>query len=289
MNTLLYLSYGQGPHELEVIYSVWSARHCSADGDNLRIVIYTDHPDSFSNVEADVELISTDQWSEWGGPQNFNHRRKILALQHAIQKTDAPVILVDGDTWWRGSVQQLFERVAPGRAVMHIREGSIAEIDGPRISELRSLIGDNQFDLADGSSAKIPADCQMWNAGVIGLHPNDSGILNDVIHLTDQFCSRCELHILEQFAFSFLLQTKMQLTEAFDLVFHYWPPYLHTPFRDVLPQLLDQAKQVEAESRAAYLYKYRPRPSLSRRGKVILKRIGQWCGLLRGRSRSNEW
>jgi len=288
MKTLLYLSYGQGPHELEVIYSVYSARHRSPNSENLRIVIYTDHPDSFSSVPADVEFISTQQWNEWGGPQNFNHRRKILALQHAISSIAARVILVDGDTWWRGPADQVFDRICAGQTVMHIREGSIAEIKGPRIAELRSLIRGHQFELADGSAATIPADCQMWNAGVLGLHPDDASLLDDVIHLTDQFCSKSDLHILEQFAFSFLLQTRTQLREASDLVFHYWPPYLHTPFRNVLPGLLQQAEDLEGIQKARYLYAGRPRPTLARRGKVILKRIGQWCGLIRGQSRSNE-
>lgn len=289
MKTLLYLSYGRGPHELEVIYSIHTARHCSHGDDDFQIVVYTDHPDSFSSTPADIEYICTEQWNEWGGPQNFNHRRKILALQHAIKANHAPVILVDGDTWWRGPVTNAFERVSPGNAVMHIREGSIADISGPRVPELRAMVSEHQFELTDGSEARIPIDCQMWNAGVIGLHQDDGKILSEVIHLTDQFCAVSDLHILEQFAFSFLLQTKTMLTESFDLVFHYWPPYLHTPFRTVLPQLLEQAKHTGATSQTAFLYKHRPRPSLARRAKVILKRIGQWCGLLRGRSRSNEW
>lgn len=289
MKTLLYLSYGKGPHELEVIYSVYSARHCSPNNDNLRILIYTDHPDSFSSVPADVEFISTQQWNEWGGPQNFNHRRKILALQHAISNVVAPVILIDGDTWWRGPVDSAFERIRAGRTLMHIREGSIAEIKGKRIGELRSLVREHRFRLTDGSAIAIPANCQMWNAGVIGLHPTDAGLLNDVIALTDELCNRSNLHILEQFAFSYLLQMHTVVSEACDLVFHYWPPYLHDPFRTVLPQILQNAEKLEKGEKASFLYAGRPRPTVARRGKVLLKRLGQWFGLIRGQSRSNEW
>jgi hypothetical protein len=289
MKTLLYLSYGRGPHEREVIYSVYTARHCSPNAAGFRILIYTDHPDSFASVPADVEFISTQQWNAWGGPHNFNHRRKILALQHAISKNVDSVILIDGDTWWRGAVESLFRRVDSGRTLMHIREGSISEINGPRIAELRSLVSEHRFNFPDGSAVEIPGNCQMWNAGVIGLHPHDAPILDDVIHLTDQFCSKSDLHILEQFAFSFLLQTKTALHEASDLVFHYWPPYLHAPFRRILPGLLKSAEELEGPEKAAWLFARRPRPTTLRRGKVIIKRLCQWMGLIRGQSRSNEW
>jgi hypothetical protein len=289
MNTLLYLSYGKGLHELEVIYSVHSARHCSKNCPDLRIVIYTDNPDSFSSVPANVEFISTKQWSEWGGPHMFNHRRKILSLQHAIRNLESPVILVDGDTWWRDSPEKLFRRIRPGATVMHIREGSIAEIQGKRIQDLRSLVRNYQFQFLNGSSAYIPGDCQMWNAGVIGLHPDDGSILDEVINLTDQFCDHAELHVLEQFAFSFLLASRTTLAEANDLVFHYWPSYLHAPFRQVLPTVIEEAGKLDPAKKAAFLYRWRPRPSVMRRGKVIVKRIAQWCGFLQGQSRSNEW
>lgn len=289
MKTLLYLSYGQGLHELEVIFSIYSARHLSPNCSDFQIVIYTDHPESFTSVPANVEFISTQKWKEWGGPQNFNHRRKILALQHALRNADAPVILVDGDTWWRNSVEMLFQRIRPGSSVMHILEGSITEIQGERIRDLRSLVNNHQFHFLNGTVAQIPSDCQMWNAGVIGLHPNDVSILDEVIYLTDQFCDRGKLHVLEQFAFSFLLATRTSLSEASDLVFHYWPPYLHQPFRRLLPAIMLGAKNVAPSEKGNFLYRWRPRPSVFRRGKVIVKRLAQWCRLLHGRSRSNEW
>lgn len=289
MRTLLYLSYGQGLHELEVAYSVYSARYWSANAAGFRILIYTDHPGSFASVPADVAFISAQQWSAWGGSQNFNHRRKILALQHAIKESCDAVVLVDGDTWWRRPVEEMFRRVEAGRSTMHIREGSIAEIRGPRVAELRSLAGRHQFSLADGTPVTIPVNCQMWNAGVVGIHAHDAAILDDVIHLTDQLCAKSDLHILEQLAFSYLLQSRTALSEASDIVFHYWPPYLHTPFRSVLPGLMEYAGKLEDSQKAAWLYASRPRPTLLRRTKVIIKRLGQWCGLIRGQSRSNEW
>ena len=99
MNNLLYLSYGSGPHQQEVIFSALSAHHCSPANDDYRIWIYTDDAEMFKNLPVEIQFISTDQWNDWAGPKRFNHRRKILALKHALQHHEGPVVLLDGDTW----------------------------------------------------------------------------------------------------------------------------------------------------------------------------------------------
>ncbi len=101
MNNLLYLSYGSGPHEQEVICSLLSAYRWSAPGDTYRILVYTDHPESYRDLPLEIQFVSPMQWQEWSGPKQFNHRRKILALQHAMQTYGGPVVLLDGDTWLR--------------------------------------------------------------------------------------------------------------------------------------------------------------------------------------------
>ncbi len=122
------------------------------------------------------------------------------------------------------------------------------------------------------------------------MHSTDAPLLGDVLHLTDQFCARSKLHILEQMAFSCMLELRMkQLKEAADVVFHYWPPYLHDPFRLKLPEMMQRYATLPLEERAKRCYSERPRPTPARRAKVLAKKALQLFGLLRGRSKSNEW
>ena len=129
----------------------------------------------------------------------------------------------------------------------------------------------------------------MYNAGVIGLDSTDASLLEDVLKLTDQLCEQSDLHVLEQFAFSYILARKTQLQEADDLVFHYWPPYLHDPFRENLDALFTEAREMSLPQRAEFLFANRPLPTWPRRGKVIVKRALQMAGIIRGRCRTNEW
>ncbi len=286
---LLYLSYGTGSHEQEVIFSILSAFNLSPEGDEYRILVYTDHPDTFQDLPVQVVFISPSQWDNWAGPTQFNHRRKILALKHAFEHHNGPIVLVDGDTWLRAPVYKLFERIGPSRALMHIREGVISEIDTPLLRKLRDLLQGAEFRGMDGKRFSISPEINLYNAGVIGLDTVDAGFLDEVLALTDQLCTLSDLHILEQFAFSYVLSEKTRLQEADDLVFHYWPPYLHEPFREALPKLMNESESMPVLQRANYLYTHRPQPTWRRRGKVIVKRVLQMAGIIRGSCRTNEW
>lgn len=279
----LFLSYGTGLHQAEVKYAV----RCLSVHSQLipaDVLVYTDTPAYFDGLPACVEYIPAAQWTEWGGAQNFNHRRKILALQRALQASAGPVLLLDGDTWLRKPLSLLCDRIAPGCGVMHIREGQIGSVQSPLYQQLRQLLQSPA-----GQGFGISLQSSMWNAGVIGLHPEDLPLLHEVLQLTDLMCQHSSLHILEQLAFSYVLSQRIHLSEAADVVFHYWPPYLHNPFRKKLPGLLTQVAAMPASRQVPFLYSHRPRPGLARRGKVICKRLLEGIGLLRGYCRSNEW
>lgn len=172
---------------------------------------------------------------------------------------------------------------------MHIQEGRVSEVDTPLYRQLKAVLTSSRFLDRHGISFAISPQSFMWNAGVIGLDPADARLLDTVLDLTDKLCKVSELHVLEQFAFSWVLAKETQLTEAADLVFHYWPPYLHVPFRANLVELFAAADTMPLDQRVRFLFSHRPQPTWARRTKVIAKRMLQMAGLIRGRCRTNEW
>lgn len=281
---LLFLSYGIGPHQVEVEYAIRCLKIHSSQLSAEQILVYTDNPSYFEKLPATTYLVPTSQWQEWGGLQNFNHRRKILALDHALQASNDSVLLLDGDTWLIKPLARLQSRIGPGRGVMHIREGQINDVRSPLYEQLRQLLQSEK-----GRQSGIPLEAWMWNAGVVGLHPQQRPLLQEVLQLTDHLCQSSSLHILEQLAFSWVLSQRIELQEAADVVFHYWPPYLHKPFRQKLPMIMNRASTLDESQQARFLYSFRPRPNLVRRVKVICKRLLEKVGVLRGYCRSNEW
>jgi len=281
---LLFLSYGRGLHQHEVAFAVHTIRWHHRFEPVPEVIVYTDDPEFFARLPVTVHYVSTEQWNVWSGPQAFNHRRKILALQHLLDNSTEPVLLLDGDTWLRCPLRLLESRIAPGHAVMHIKEGRLDQVHSPIYSSLRSLISEYNAT----ASSHIAAHSWMWNAGVIGMHPADKSLLPRVLALTDSLCSLGSLHVLEQFAFSLVLQSSLHLSEASDVVFHYWPPYLHTPFKHRLLALMSEAMLVPEPRRSDFLYRNRPQPSLQRRGRVLVRSLLEWTGLIQGYCRSSD-
>lgn len=290
MRTILYISYGSGAHEQEVIFSLLSAlRWLGPDRANIRFLIFTDRPATFEGLPATVEYIAPQQWTAWAGPTRFNHRLKILALRQALAQYRDPTVLLDGDTWLRRDPRELFNRIAPGRTLMHIREARIVDIDSPQGTQLNAFLKAERFTWSGAEDGRIPCTVSLWNAGVIGLHPDDAGLLDEVLTLTDEFCARGSLHILEQLAFCLILSTRTALGEAAEIVFHYWPPYLHEPFRVLLPELAASTAALPLDQRIEVFHQHRPRPTFPRRIKVVFKRCLQALGVVPIGTRSNEW
>src|SRR5262245_64664234 len=53
-NNLLYLSYGHGPHEQELVYSVVCALHMLDGESGYRIIICTDNPKAFHRLPVQI-------------------------------------------------------------------------------------------------------------------------------------------------------------------------------------------------------------------------------------------
>jgi len=291
MRNLIYLSYGPGPHEQEITFSVLSAYHWLGVGaSDWRVVVYTDRPESFAVLDVATVVLDASTLKEWAGPAGFGHRRKILALRDALQRFDGPSAILDGDTYFRRSPRRMFDRIGPGRAVMHLWEGNMDVLPGPVHAELAALLrsGASWTDLS-GAALSISASAPMWNSGVIGVDPPDVRLLDESIHLTDQLSTRSKLHTLEQFALGTVLGRETRLREVGDAVFHYWDRSYRDPFHRLLPELLERTASVPLAERARQCYAYRPRPTLRRRRRAVYNRLLRSIGLLPPIERSSEW
>ncbi len=290
MNNLIYLSYGPGPHEQEITFSILSAYRWLGVGDpDWRIVVYTDRPESFSTLQVASVVLDASTLQEWAGPAGFGHRRKILALRDALQRFDGPSAILDGDTYFRRSPRRVFDRIGPGRSVMHLWEGNMDFLPGPVHAELAALLrsGNPLTDLS-GAALPISASAPMWNSGVIGVDPTDMPLLDESIHLTDQLSSRSKLHTLEQFALGTVLGRETRLREVGDVVFHYWDRSYRDPFHRLLPEFLERTASVPLAERTRQCYSYRPRPTLRRWVRLLCNRWLRSVGLLPPVMRSSD-
>jgi hypothetical protein len=286
MNPLLYLCYGPSRNFEEARYSILSVLRLQQDiKPTFRIAIYTDAPEAFSDFEVETVLISSATLESWMGGSDYIHRRKTMTVIDALERFEQAVAFVDCDTYFLKPADQLFERISPGHACLHLIEGRLEETRSAVDQSVSDLVRDHQFIDAKGRPLTISRDARMWNSGVIGIHHDDLALMFESLNLTDQMWPKLKpwapgkkAHHLEQFATGYFLE-RLTLTECDDIVYHYWPEHLRDPFAKEVGQLVHPLKGMSLLEHANYAYQRRPQADLFRKFKMRVREYLRSAGV----------
>lgn len=278
--TVVFLSYGRGPHVAETVFSAFSAWRRSRSDRNVRLLVYTDRPDDFLDVPVDIRTITAHELQQWQPPSAYPRRCKTEVLRDALRTLDHPVALIDSDTWFRLSPRRIIDRVAPGRVALHLDEGPLAASNClVKLAFLADLRDQTFFD-SRGGQILVGSGAGMWNSGVTGIHPADATVLDDTLALVDQMWQAFPRGgFLEQFALSATLARTSRPRATDDVVYHYWPEVLRQPWRERLPGLLADTAALAPGARAEVLHRHRPRAQGRAAAKHAAKQAWRSVGL----------
>lgn len=263
---LLYLLYGDDPRFWEQArYSILTALGQGSEG--YSILVATDHPERAEGWPVSVWSFDAEQLATWAGPAAYLHRSKNRAMAAVMDAHPEQVVcLVDSDTWFMASPEGLFQRVGPGRSLLHASEGPLGE-GHPQIVERWR---------AHGSA---PADVEaltMLNSGVVGLHPADRGLLDIALARVDAIYAATQVFNAEQLGLGLVLTERTEVSFADDLVRHYWGR--DRPFLQVeIARFLRQSGGLSVEARARAAVAHTPRvPAVSWRVKLRTRWAALW-------------
>jgi hypothetical protein len=249
------------------------------------ITVFADRPQDYSSLGVRCVDISAEQLRAWRGPLDFSHVVKLEVLREALKLFDEPCVLVDADTYFRKHPSKVVARVGPGRSVMHLRECRVGEPESAEQLELARHLFDAPFAERDGSRLLIEPGMALWNAGVLGLDPADSAVLDDAIELTHQVYERTRSFVSEQLSVSFMLQRATTVRPTADAIFHSWPylrsykpPYGETAFARAIQDIVLSSEQRPVDERAAlvsgHLYRTPVLGRLSWALRLLAERVG---------------
>ncbi len=286
MNTLLYLCYGPRRNFEEARYSILSVLRLQQDAPaTFRIVIYTDAPDAFSDFALETVTISSETLTAWMGGSDYIHRRKTMTVIDALERFKGCVAFIDCDTYFLKPVDQLFLRIGPGHACLHLIEGRLEETRSAVDQSVSDLVRDHQFFDTKGKALQISTDGRMWNSGVIGIHHDDLPLMLEALNLTDQMWPKLKpwapgkkAHHLEQFATGYFLE-RLQLSECDDIVYHYWPEHLRDPFAKEVGHLVHPSRGMSLQELANQAYQQRPQADLFRKFKMRVREFLRSAGV----------
>jgi hypothetical protein len=225
MNYFVIQCYGKERILREAKFCVLSLLQFIKGNANYKIVLYTDNPAFFDDINQYVicEPLLPETAQQWKGEHNFVHRVKIMMLLNFTAKYEGKLIYLDSDTWFKTSPEELFAKVDNQNALMHLPEAQLKSNANPIIKKIHHFVKANTFALANGDKVTIPADYYMWNAGVIGLTTQARPIIEKVLQLTDAMLAAYQKHVMEQLAFSYFLQKEFTAHRCDDAIEHYWP------------------------------------------------------------------
>jgi len=266
---LLYMSYGRDCYHQETMFSILSARRYMTGGEAWRPLVYTDRPGDYEWLDVDVRELTPAMMEAWiaGG---YPFRRKVACILDVLESGVGKLAFLDGDTFFKQSPQQLFERIGPGRACLHLRELRMTRRPGTAGQKLGCLFDREIVRDAAGHPVRLHPRESMWNSGVIGVDGSDIDRIRQILTLIDDIWTHDQsVHTLEQFAVGHAFGEA--LSETGDLVFHYWHHRQRAPFLARLPDLIARAQQLPLADAAEWSYGQRPVEKPTRRAAGMLR------------------
>jgi hypothetical protein len=238
MKVLLFLIYGTGrEYHLELTYSILSAaRFLKDDPADVRIVLAADKANQRPDLPVEHLIIDDAMLNEWQMNGAYFHAAKPQALAYAMQHYGAPTILVDSDTIIHAHPKHLFERVAPGKSLLHESEGRLDQAANwdewqALIEKSGGVVGTREI-----SNASV-----MQNSGVIGLDPQDAHLMDDFIAVMHGIRAHSTVFTAEQLAASLAFTGPTEIAACPDLVEHYWDgprPYYRYQMARMFPKVM---------------------------------------------------
>jgi len=216
---LVTQAYGKEEIRTEALYAAWSALAWRGDLP-LDVHVYTDDAAAFAPLAAhvDVRVLSPEEIRDWRGPHDFIHRLKAAMIRDVARRFPSDgLVYVDADVFFTGPLPALAERIAPGRAVMHLREYPVPTHPSSQMRKFRAHMGALSF-----RGRPIDLSRDMWNAGVVGMDPAQLGIVDEWLEFIDAIYPHYKRGLVEQYGIGHLLQREAKVLPTDDLVFHYW-------------------------------------------------------------------
>jgi hypothetical protein len=176
--------------------------------------IVTDRPELFGWFGPRLRILAVDAATvnSWRGRHDFFWRVELMTVIHAAAQGPAHVVYHDSDVLMRRGLSDLVAALAAGDVFMHEHEYDLAR--ARRAGQRR---------LWRQVSARIPAPCPMWNAGLIAVGAHRHDVLSQALDGLDRLMDEGVAHTLvEQLAISRAFSATGRLRPGRAWMDHFW-------------------------------------------------------------------
>lgn len=219
---IIYLTHGDERYLRQAKFSLLTLmHHLGSSRSDVQIHMYTDTPEYFARFPLNIRLAKKSEIKRWQGEYGFVHRAKIEVIREVFGGHDGHILFLDSDILVLDSLELLLGKLASGSSILWEYEKRITDHSDRQTRALHNILTkQSHFELND-RAYNIPLDQAMYNASVIGINDRNRHLANDALMLTDALLEHGQSHVVEQFAFSFLLDQAGPLAVASKFFYHW--------------------------------------------------------------------
>jgi hypothetical protein len=222
MQNIVYVAHSRNRDLKRARFSIINLQHFAKEIDHKhRIIIYTDSPSYFTDLDIMVEEMDNITISLWQGDRNSDERVRIMAAKDAFATYHGNIVLMQNEIFYLDNPSPLFLELANGSSLMYEDVGPFANM-GFKLPETITFKAIEPYNKDTQKSLPAPhADTTLHNMGLIGIHESDRSLLKKVLCYHDALLAYLPDALAANLAFSFVLGSNTLIQEANDWVDQY--------------------------------------------------------------------
>lgn len=219
MQNIVYVAHTRERDLKRARFSILNLQHFAAEMEmRHRIVVYTDSPGYFNDLDVLIEEMDNITISMWQGTSASTERVRIMAMRDAFATYHGNVVMVGNETFYLDNPSSLFLELSDGSSLMYEELASLADLSINLPAELPYLTTEPYKKQERKLLPAPPASTSIFDSAIVGIHENDRQVIKKVLCYFDALQGYMPDKLAAIAAFSFVLGNNTLLQEANDWV-----------------------------------------------------------------------
>lgn len=222
MQNIVYVAHSRDRDLKRARFSIINLQHFAKEIDHKhRIIIYTDSPNFFSDLDVMVEEMDNVTISLWQGARSSDERVRIMAARDAFATYHGNLVLMQNEIFYLDNPSPLFLELASSSSLMYEDVGPFANLgfDLPETITYQTI---EPYNKDVKKSLPAPdADATLYNLGLVGIHESDRSLLKKILCYHDALLAYLPDSLAAELAFSYVMGNNTLVQEANDWVDQY--------------------------------------------------------------------
>jgi hypothetical protein len=181
-----------------------------------RIVVYTDNPLYFSDLDVLVEEMDNVTISMWQGASGSDERVRVMAARDAFATYHGNMIMVQNEAFYLDSPEPLFWELSNNSSIMYEEVGPFNSL-GLQLPDIINYLTVEPYKLATQKTLPAPPPGTLvFDMGVIAMHDSDRALIKKVLCYFDALLVHLPEKMAASLAFSYVLGNNTLLQEGND-------------------------------------------------------------------------